>query len=383
MKIEQTPEKHQKEEATTGDEPKGVSKSVNQAEVVKEIRNDTDDESLEWTDEEEEDVEIDERGEEVIEIDASIDEDYAINPNLTEDDKRKLRNLINNNVDSFAKSFMDIGKTDKIELNIELTSTEPVACRPYRLPYTQRDIVKGTVGELLQAGIMRPSKSSYASPVVLVGKRTGGERMCIDYRRLNSVTKKEYVPPMCVDEQLDHLSKKKYFTSLDFASGYYQVPVAEESRHLTAFVTDDGVFEFERMPFGLVNAPSVFNRLMRTVFADLVPDVITIYMDDILIASETVEEGLEKLDCVFRVLRQEGLTLNPRKCRFLFESVEYLGIEIDRDGVRPGRAKIDAVKEFKRPENVHEVRQFLGLTGFFSQICTKLFANRETLKLIN
>ncbi|KAK9751729.1 Reverse transcriptase (RNA-dependent DNA polymerase) [Popillia japonica] len=264
----------------------------------------------------------------------TMDMSYAINPNLAEEDIAQLQ------IDGGPTKTMDmsyainpnLAEEDIAQLQILI---QPVTCKPYRLPYAQRDIVKQTVDELLQAGIVRASNSAYASPVVLFGKRAEGTRMCVDYRRLNSITncKKEYMVPISMEE-LDHLAHKKYFPTLDLASGYYQVPVAEGSRQFTAFVTNDGSYEFTRMPFGLVNAPSVFHRLMRKVFAELGPESVTIYMDNILIASESVDEGLEKLGRVFGVLNEEGLTLNLKKCRFLLETVEYLGMEIDCNGVR-------------------------------------------------
>ncbi|KAK9703421.1 Reverse transcriptase (RNA-dependent DNA polymerase) [Popillia japonica] len=250
-------------------------------------------------------------------------------------------------------------------MTIQLTSREPIMCRPYRLPYAQRKIVTETINILLDAGIVRESRSNYASPVVLVRKRDGIERMCVDYRRLNAVTKRERVPMMNIDEQLDKLANNKYFTVLDLASGYYQIPIAKECRHLTSFVTTDGQYEFNRLPFGLVNGPSVFSRLMSVISAKLPSNFVSVYMDDLLIPSVSVEDGLNKLKIVLDLLQKEGLTLNLKKCHFLQENVEYLGFEVDAKGVRPGERKTEAVKNFKRPENLREVRQFLGLTGFF------------------
>lgn len=151
-------------------------------------------------------------------------------------------------------------------MKIELTSNERVAYRPYRLPYSQRRIMKEQVEKLLDAGIIEESTSNYASPAILVKKHCGEERLCIDYRQINSITKREEYPMPIVSDQLDQLGGHKFFTSLDLASGYYQVPVDEESRPLTAFITAEGQYQFKKMPFGLVNGPAVFQRLMNSVF---------------------------------------------------------------------------------------------------------------------
>ncbi|XP_001810078.1 retrovirus-related Pol polyprotein from transposon 297 [Tribolium castaneum] len=292
-------------------------------------------------------------------------DDIHCNPELSKTDQEQLIQLVNDFKTCFASNLHELGTTDLIDMNIKLTNNEVVRYRPYRLPYAQREEVDKIVDDMLSAGIISDSNSEYSSPVLLVKKKDGSNRLCIDYRRLNAITVKEYVPMQIIDEQLDLLSGNGYFTTLDLASGYMQVPVAKESRHLTSFVTTTGQYEFNRMPFGLVNAPSVFNRLMNMVTRKIGRGVVTIYMDDILIPSKTVGEGLEKLTLVLQTIRDLGLTLKLSKCRFLFTKLEYLGYEIDANGVRPGSRKVNAITDFPRPTNVHEVRQFLGLCNFF------------------
>ncbi|KYB25609.1 hypothetical protein TcasGA2_TC034292 [Tribolium castaneum] len=293
-------------------------------------------------------------------------DDIHCNPELSKTDQEQLIQLVNDFKTCFASNLHELGTTDLIDMNIKLTNNkEVVRYRPYRLPYAQREEVDKIVDEMLSAGIISDSNSEYSSPVLLVKKKDGSNRLCIDYRRLNAITVKEYVPMQIIDEQLDLLSGNGYFTTLDLASGYMQVPVAKESRHLTSFVTTTGQYEFNRMPFGLVNAPSVFNRLMNMVTRKIGRGVVTIYMDDILIPSKTVGKGLEKLTLVLKTIRDLGLTLKLSKCRFLFTKLEYLGYEIDANGVRPSSRKVNAITDFPRPTNVHEVRQFLGLCNFF------------------
>lgn len=221
------------------------------------------------------------------------------------------------------------------------------------------------VKELLDANIIRESTSEYASPALLVSKKTGGERLCVDFRRLNRITKREHVPTPVIHELLDELHDNKYFTSLDLASEFYQIPIEEDTKQFTAFVTTDGQYELNKVPFGLTNAPSVFNRLMRKLIKILGPKIAIFYVDDILIASKTIEEGIAKLRLVLQALKEAGLTLKISKCKFLERQVEFVGFQVDADGVRPNQRNLDAIQQFKVPKDVKAVRQFIGLTSFF------------------
>ncbi|XP_046407908.1 uncharacterized protein LOC124172512 [Ischnura elegans] len=281
------------------------------------------------------------------------------------EDLERLKGLVEDFKECFAESVFEVGKTQFITMSINLSKEETVDGKPYHLPYAKRAVVNEAVQELLSAGIIRESTSEYASPVLLVKKKTGEERLCVDYRRLNAITKKERAIVSPIEEQLDQLAGNEYFTTLDLACGYYQVPVAEESKHLTAFVTSDGLYAFNRMPFGLVNAPAVFSRMMKIVERKMKPLKILVYMDDILIPSATIEEGFEKLERFLQIMREEGLTLRLKKCKFFQKRVDFLGYEITSKGIRPGKTKIAAVEDFKTPTTVHEVRRFCGLASYF------------------
>jgi hypothetical protein len=292
-------------------------------------------------------------------------EEIFCDDSVGEDNIRRLQKLVVEHRECFARNVSEVGRTELVEMKIELSKKEVVESKPYRLPYAQRTVVNDAVQELLSAGVIRESTSEYASPVLLVKKKTGEERLCVDYRRLNAITKKEHAVVAQIEEQLDQLAGNNYFTTLDLACGYYQVPVAEESKHLTAFVTNEGLYEFNRVPFGLVNAPAVFTRMMKIIERRMRPHRISVYMDDILIPSKTIEEGFQKIEAFLKILKEEGLTLRLKKCRFFQRKVEYLGYEVTPEGVRPGKVKTAAVENFKRPTNVHEVRQFCGLASFF------------------
>ncbi|CAG9122295.1 unnamed protein product [Plutella xylostella] len=279
--------------------------------------------------------------------------------------KQRLLELLTKYKHCFAESLKDLGCTSLTEMNIEVNSKRPVVYRPYRLSHQERDQVRTMVADMLDAGIVRESVSEYASPIILVRKKDGKQRLCVDYRLLNSVTVKERYPMPVIEDELARLSGQAYFITLDLASGYYQVPIAEESKPLTSFVTPDGQYEFNRMPFGLANAPAVFQRLMNKVLGSSRFTEATAYIDDVLIYGKSVEECLERLENVLKLIERANLTLNLAKCDFLQSQINYLGYEISVAGVRPGDKKIESVVNFPRPTNPHSVRQFLGLVGYF------------------
>lgn len=279
-------------------------------------------------------------------------------------DRQKLFELLDTYRDCFSENNSELGSAKSAEMEIRLNQDQPFTFRPYRMAASEQEVVKTIVDELIRDGIVRESNSAYSSPVLLVRKKNNERRLCIDYRKLNSQTVKDRYPLPRIDDQLDRLHGSYYFTSLDLRSGYYQIPMAEQSKHLTSFVTHSGQFEFNRMPFGLANAPSVFQRLMNKVLGPA-RDIAAVYLDDVLIHTSTVPKGFGNLERVLKLLRKEGLTLNVKKCSFLKPTVSYLGFQISQGKVQPGNDKTIAIDEFPTPKNVHHVRQFIGLTGYF------------------
>lgn len=284
--------------------------------------------------------------------------------------KKRLIKLLNDYRDCFALTTAELGCSQSTTMKIHLHEDKPFCYRPYRMSKTEQDTVKEIVDELLEKDIVRESESEYSSPVLLVRKKNGEQRLCIDYRKLNSLTVKENQPLPRIDDQIDKLQSGNYFTSLDLKSGYYQVPLEESSKRFTAFVTPEGHYEFNRVPFGLTNAPRVFQRLMIKIMKPIRNNV-ALYLDDVLLYNQTIDEAVNNLKDTFEILRQEGLTLNLKKCAFLQTSVSYLGFEIQQGTVKPGADKIRAVKDFPTPTNVHNIRQFLGLTGYFRHFVEK------------
>lgn len=218
-------------------------------------------------------------------------EEININENLSEKQQKSVYELINKYRDCFAKSMSELGCTNLSEMEIVLTDQTPVVYRPYRMSMSEREKVREIVHELLDNDIIEESTSSYASPIILVLKKDGGSRLCIDFRALNRKTVKDHFPMPRIDDQLDLLSGNQYFSSLDLASGYYQIPMKGDSKHLTAFITPDGLYQFKKMPFGLVNSPAVFQRTVYKVLGNARFNSALAYMDDILVpGKDFVEE---------------------------------------------------------------------------------------------
>ncbi|XP_073942510.1 cactin, spliceosome C complex subunit [Choristoneura fumiferana] len=291
--------------------------------------------------------------------------DINMNPKLSAEQSNALVQLVNKYRVCFAQNLSELGCTDASEMVIELADQTPVVYRPYRLSYTERQTVRDMVTELIQNDIAEESNSPYASPVILVSKKNGGHRLCVDFRALNRKTIKDHYPMPRIEDQLDMLNGNKYYSSLDLASGYYQIPIRKDCRPYTAFITPDGLYQFKKMPFGLANSPAVFQRTINKVLGNSRFNSTLAYMDDILIPGKDFAEQLQRLENAFQLLKEAGLTLNLQKCNFLQEELEYLGYEISEKGVKPGKAKIIAVQRFPTPSNVHEVRQFMGLASYF------------------
>lgn len=278
--------------------------------------------------------------------------------------KQRLTQLLNEFRDCIAKDVKELGCAKTAEMRIRLEDDKPFTYRPYRMSFKEQEIVRDMIAELLENDIIRESNSEYASPILLVTKKNGEQRMCIDFRKLNSRTVKDNHPLPRVDDQIDKLYGGIWFTSLDLRSGYYQIPMEESSRRYTSFVTPSGQYEFQRMPFGLCNAPRVFQRYMNRILAP-VSDRAAVYLDDILLHEKTIEDALNGLRKILEIFRSEQITLNLKKCSFLMEKVVFLGFEVSDGKVKPGMEKIKAIEEFQAPKTVQQVRQFLGLTGYF------------------
>ena len=258
---------------------------------------------------------------------------------------------------------LDLGHTSVVKHKIKLNDYTPIKERYGRIPPHQYDKVRRHLKEMLEIGVIRKSSSPWASAVVLVRKKDGSLRFCIDLRKLNAHTIKDAYSLPRIDETLDCLGGSVIFTSLDLKSGYWQVEMDEMSKRLTAFTVGPlGFYECERMPFGLTNAPATFQRLMESCLGDLHLNWCIIYLDDIIVFSEMPKEHIKRLKGVFSKLVQAGLKL---KHEFFKSRISYLGHIVSSSGIEKDPRKVEAVKTWAIPKTVTNVRSFLGFTNYY------------------
>lgn len=257
---------------------------------------------------------------------------------------------------------------------------KPVAMPMYRLSQVELDEVKKQVTYLLSKGLIVPTTSPWAAPVLFAPKADGGLRMCIDYRALNKQTVKDRFPLPRTEDLLDRVGKAKFFSKLDLRSGYWQIPIAPEDMPKTAFRTRYGHFHWRVMPFGLTNAPACFQRMVNNLLSKYLDDFVVVYLDDILIYSETAEQHLEHIKMVLDVLRKERLYAKASKCEFFKPEVTFLGHVVANGQLKVDPIKVKAVQDWPIPTTVADLRSFLGMVNYFrrfienhAKICRPLY----------
>ncbi|KAL2077722.1 hypothetical protein ACEWY4_027226 [Coilia grayii] len=284
---------------------------------------------------------------------------------LNEDQQQQLRLLLTKWQHVFSTHDEDYGCTNIVKHQIPTGDAPPIRERYRPVPPTLYQEVRTLLRGMLDGGIIRESSSPWAAPIVLVQKKTGAWRFCVDYRKLNSVTKKDAFPLPRVEDSLTSLTQSAWYSTLDLASGYWQVQMESADREKTAFTTPFGLFEWERMPFGLCNAPATFQRLMQRCLSGQLVDSTLVYLDDVLVFSQDFPTHLQHLEQVFQAVEKYGLKLRPEKCQLLRREVKFLGHCVSYKGVSPDPEKVSAVREWEPPKTVRQVRSFLGFVGYY------------------
>ena len=277
----------------------------------------------------------------------------------------KVAKLLIEYADIFSSGDGDLGRTAAVKHRIETRNAPPIRQRPRRLPPVLQAETDRQITEMLNRGIIEPSTSPWASPVVLVTKKDGSRRFCTDYRRLNDVTIKDSYPIPRIEESLESLAGAQWFSTLDLASGYWQVELDDAAKEKSAFVVRGGLYQWTVMPFGLCNAPATFERLMENVMAGLQWESLLVYLDDIIIFGKTIDDELDRLRVVFQRLRQGNLKLKPKKCVLFQRKVLYLGHIVTSEGIATDPEKVRVIEEWPTPMCVRDVRSFLGLASYY------------------
>ena len=286
---------------------------------------------------------------------------------LTPDQKEQVRQLLRDEADTFARNEDDVGTVPDLKMDINLISNEPVQKNYLSISRPLYPEVKAYVEDLLIRGFIRKSKSPFSSSVVCVRKKDGGMRLCIDYRELNKKSVPDRHPIPRIQEALDSLGGKSWFSVLDQRKAYHQGFIGENSQPLTAFIVPWGLYEWIRIPFGLKNAPANFQCFMEHCLRDLRDEMCIPYLDDVIVFSETFEQHIEHLRRVLQRLKSHGVKLKPRKCELLKREVTFLGRIISEDGYRMDPKGTSAVTHLKnvKPKTVGEVRRVVGLLGVY------------------
>ncbi|CAM5120402.1 unnamed protein product [Natator depressus] len=273
---------------------------------------------------------------------------------------------------SYAPTFSATpGLTEQAYHSIDTGNSHPIKVQPYRVSPQAKTAIEREIQDMLQMGVIRPSESAWASPVVLVPKPDGEIRFCVDYRKLNAVTRPDNYPMRRTDELLEKLGQAQFISTLVLTKGYWQVPLDESTKERSAFTTHVGLYEFNVLPFGLRNAPATFQRLVDGLLVGL-GEYAVAYLDDVAIFSDSWAEHLEHLQKVFERIREAGLTVKAKKCQIGLNRVTYLGRQVGQATINPLQAKVDAIQKWPVPRSKKQVQSFLGVGWLLQAIYTAI-----------
>ena len=280
-------------------------------------------------------------------------------------ERHQLGGLLDRHRLVFAASDSELGCVPGFQYEIDVGDAKAVRSRFYRANLPAQQEIDRQVQSLLENGIIRHSKSEWASPVLLVQKKDGSKRLCVDYRKVNDVTRNDSYPLPLIKQIFDSMGGAQYFSALDLRQGYHQMRVHPNSQPITAFICKGGLFEYLRLPFGLKCAPSAFMRMMECVLREVNYRCAIVYLDDVIIYTRNFVEHLEALENIFSIFESVNLRLKPSKCRFLQESIEFLGHVLSKEGIATNPNKIALVQNCPAPTNRKQLKSFLGLANYY------------------
>ena len=289
----------------------------------------------------------------------------GVSQDMSNKEKGQLWELLKEYADVFSSGKMDMGRTNLVSHQIDTGEAQPKKQQLRKQAWAHQDIIATERQELSEADLITEFNGPWCSNVVIVTKKDGTARFCIDYRKLNEVTRKDAYPLPSIEVCLDALAGSKYFSTFDLRSGYHQIPMHPDSIAKTAFVTREGTFAFKVMPFGLCNAGATFQRLMDLLMVGLTYKICLVYLDDIIVFSRDMKQHLERCRVVFSRLRSAGLKLKVSKCNMMRDSVQFLGHVVSGSGVATDPEKISKVKEWPQPKDIHDVKAFYGLCSYY------------------
>ncbi|KFD63429.1 hypothetical protein M514_24355 [Trichuris suis] len=298
---------------------------------------------------------------------------------LTVSQQGKLRGILSKFRNAFAASEFDIGRTSVLKHDIITDSNRPVRHPLRRLSPLERNEVSQLIQRMLDNKIIEPSNSPWAAGIVPVRKKDGSIRLCVDYRKLNEVSRRNAYPIPRVDETLEALAGARYFSTIDLLSGYWQVELTDAAKEKTTFINHDGLFQFNVMPFGLTGAPATFQRLIERVLAGLKWSTCLVYLDDIIVFSRTAEEHIEHFAQVFIRPQEAGLKVNSRKCKLFCKEVCYLGHIVSEKGIEPDLSLTEKMRTYPVPKCLTEVQRFLEMASYYRKFIKNFAAIAKPL----
>ena len=292
-------------------------------------------------------------------------ETTVANTHLAPDIDSQFKDILYKHQQTFAVNSNDLGYCPVLQHDIDTADSLPIKQSPRRPPLSAGDAETEIIEDMLAAGVIEPSTSEWASPVCLVKKPDNTYRFCIDYRKVNAVSRKDAFPVPEIQDALDSLRGARWFATLDLLSGYWQLGLTDRAKERSAFCTRRGLYQFRRMPFGLCGAPATFCRLMSIVLGDYIGVICLCYLDDVIVYGKTQRELLERLDLIFTRLSQNGLKIKPSKCQLFRTEIQFLGHLVTANGVQPLPDKVQAIKDWPTPRCLRDVRAFYGLVGYY------------------